>query len=75
MKRTLKTSQESFILNWMKHFLKARNYRATPMDLLIFGLALLGLCVSGRSSTQGFNIGSPKQLLEKLTLVLGEDAC
>ena len=50
LKKTLKT-EESFILNWMKHFLKARNYRATPMDLLTFGLALLGLFVWGRSST------------------------
>ena len=52
MRRTLKTSEESFILNWMKHFLRAKNYRATPMDLLIFGLVLLGLCVSGPNSTQ-----------------------
>ena len=51
---------------------EGENYRATPMDLLIFGLALLGLLSLGTKQFAGFNIGSPKQLLEKLTLVLGE---
>ena len=41
------------------------------MDLLIFGLVMLGLFVSGPNSTP-VSISSPKQLLEKLTLVLGE---
>ena len=42
------------------------------MDLLIFGLGLAGSVRLGTKQYAGFNIGSPKQLLEKLTLVLGE---
>ena len=60
MKRTLKTSQESFILNWMKLFLRVKNYRATPMDLLIFGLALLGLFKSRDEKTRGFQHRQPE---------------
>ena len=43
------------------------------MDLLIFGLGLAGSVRLGTKQYAGFNIGSPKQLLEKLTLVLGEE--
>ena len=51
MRKTLRTSEESFILNWMK-LPEGEKLPRDPMDLLIFGLVLLGLFVSGRNSSQ-----------------------